>query len=155
MFKMPSEGNLAKNCRRDRTCAHCGRKNHHHSLCSKVFVASVDQLDIPSDVQNKRGVTKVEKAMLASDNQVQIQTATVIVKDVSASSLKSVRVVLDSGSQRTYITEKLAKYLSLELLTPEKLAIVTFGTDRPKYIQCKPSKLQLILKNSSYMVMWM
>ena len=93
--------------------------------------------------------------MLASDNQVQIQTATVIVKDVSASSLKSVRVVLDSGSQRTYITEKLAKYLSLELLTPEKLAIVTFGTDRPKYIQCKPSKLQLVLKNSSYMVMWM
>ena len=91
--------------------------------------------------------------MLTSDNGIQMPTATVIVKDVSASSLVSVCVILDYGSQRTYITEKLAKDLSLRLQTPEKLAVVTFGTDRLKYIQCKPSKLQLLLKNGSYMIM--
>ena len=47
--------------------------------------------------------------MLTSDNGFQMPTATVIVKDVSASSLVSVCVILDYGSQRTYITEKLAK----------------------------------------------
>ena len=75
-FNCLQRGHLAKNCRRDQACAHCGNKNnHHHSLCSKLFVALVDQLDVPSHTQNKRGVTKVEQAMLASDNQVQMPTA--------------------------------------------------------------------------------
>ena len=91
--------------------------------------------------------------MLASDNQLQMQTATSTVKDVSGSSSVSVRLILDSGSQRTYITEKLTKDLNLKLRSPEKLAIITFRTDRPKYIQCKPNKLQLILKDGSSMVL--
>ena len=137
-FKCLQMGHVAKSCTRDRACAHCGNKNHHRSLCPKLFVASERKPDVPSDVQNKNSATNVEKAMLASDSQVQMQTATSMVKNVSGSSSISVRIILDSGSQRTYITEKLAKDLNLELQSPEKLAIVTFGTDRPKYIQCNP-----------------
>lgn len=96
----------------------------------------------------------VEKAMLASGNQVLMQTATSMVKDVSGNSSISVRIILDSGSQRTYITEKLAERLNLKLKSPEKLSIVTFGTNRPKYIECRPSKLQLILKDGSS-IFWM
>jgi len=34
---------------------------------------------------------------------------------------------------------------------PKKLAVVTFGTDKPRYLQYKPSKLQLVLKSGTTM----
>ena len=41
----------------------------------------------------------------------------------------SVRLILDTGSQRSYITENLAKVLQLKLKQTEKLSVVTFGPD--------------------------
>ena len=90
---------------------------------------------------------------LTSSNQVQMQTATSMVKNLSGSSSASVRMILDSGSQRTYVTEKLAKNLQLQLNSPERLSMVTFGTEKPKYLQYMPSKLQLILKDGNPMVL--
>jgi len=62
----------------------------------------------------------------------------------------SIRVILDSGSQRTYVTEKV---LNLQLNAPERLAVVTFSANRPKYLQYVPSKLQLILREGKPMVL--
>ena len=62
-------------------------------------------------------------------------------------------MLLDTGSQRTYVTEKLAKALNLQLNTPERLAVVTFGSNRPKYLQYTPSKLQLILRQGKPMIL--
>ena len=53
--------------------------------------------------------------MIASTNQVLMQTATVTVKNRKHNLSASVRLVLDSGSQRSYITEKLAKVLKMTL----------------------------------------
>lgn len=39
-FKCLQKGHVAKNCQKPQTCAHCGRNNHHRSLCSKLFPAS-------------------------------------------------------------------------------------------------------------------
>ena len=85
--------------------------------------------------------------MIASTNQVLMQTATVTVKNRKHNSSASVRLVLDSGSQRSYITEKLAKVLKLTLYQTEKLSVVTFGSSRPKSIDCKEGSLSLFLKD--------
>jgi len=60
-----------------------------------------------------------------------------------------VRLILDSGSQKTYVTEKVAKELKLNLGPFENLSIATFGANQSKKLQCKPSKLQLYLKDGS------
>ena len=62
-----------------------------------------------------------------------------------------VRMILDSGSQRTYVTERLAKDLCLNLSPPEKLTVVTFGTENPRHLQYKPSSLQVVLKDGKAM----
>ena len=51
--------------------------------------------------------------MVASSNQVLMQTATAVVENSQGTSSVSVRLILDSGSQRSYITDKLAKGLKL------------------------------------------
>ena len=82
-----------------------------------------------------------------------MQTATCMVRNLSGDSSTSTRMVLDSGSQRTYVTEKVAKDLNLQLSTPERLAMVIFGTERPKYLQYMPSKLQLLLEDGRAMTL--
>jgi len=60
---------------------------------------------------------------------------------------------LDSGSQRSYITEQVATKLKLPFEPVEKLSVVTFGTDRPKTVECKLSNVQLCLKDKTFMTM--
>ena len=42
------------------------------------------------------------------------------------------RILLNSGSQRTYITESLAKRLILKLGDKDEFMLVTFGSEKPK-----------------------
>ena len=91
--------------------------------------------------------------MVASTNQVLMQTATVIVRNTKDNSLVSVHLILDSGSQRSHITESLAKGLQLTLDQTEKLSVVTFGLNKPKSINCKQGSLSLLLKDGSAMPM--
>ncbi|XP_065892752.1 uncharacterized protein [Dysidea avara] len=79
-----------------------------------------------------------------------MQTATTV-KNVQGSSSMPVHLILDSGSQRTYVTEKLAKEIKLNLGPSESLSIATFGANQSTKLQCKSSKLQLHLKDGSVM----
>ena len=124
-FNCVKSGHVLKDCKVDRACAHCGRKDsHHRSLCNTLF----QQPPSPQIISAES--SKTEGAMIASTNQVLMQTATVTVKNRKHNSSASVRLVLDSGSQRSYITEKLAKVLKLTLDQTEKLSVVTFGSSR-------------------------
>ena len=136
-------GHTLKECTKDRKCAHCGRsKSHHRSLCNQLFQQT-------TELQNINNVDKAEGTTVACANQVVMQTATTTVKNPQDDSSVSVRLILDSGSQRSYITEKLAKGLNLSLNQTERLSVVTFGSDKPKRIECKSSELSLLLKDGS------
>ena len=86
---------------------------------------------------------------MASSSHILMQTATVVVKNFQGDTSEKIRLILDSGSQRSYITESVAKGLKLPLDSTERLSVVTFGTDKPKKIDCKLSKVQLCLKDKN------
>lgn len=52
-----------------------------------------------------------EHTLLSSDKQVLMQTATVEVENLQKSRKVTTRLLLDTGSQRTYITNELAEKL--------------------------------------------
>ena len=56
-----------------------------------------------------------------------MQTATVVVKDLQGNLSEKIHLILDSGSQRSYITERVAAKLKLPVDSMEKFSIVTFG----------------------------
>ena len=162
-YKCLQKGHLVKDCQRDRPCVHCGKSGHHRSLCVKLFPdtnrssntdpQNTGSQNIDTTTESQNISQDVEEMMLSSDNQVQMQTATSVVINTSGSPSMSVRIMLDSGSQRTYVTENLARHLNLQLGAPERLAVVTFGTERPKYLQYRPSELQLRLKDGKQMTL--
>lgn len=58
---------------------------------------------------------------------------------------------MDSGSQRTYITENLADRLQLKSQATEKISLITFGAERPKIVKTPKVSLKLKLKDGHYL----
>jgi len=74
---------------------------------------------------------------------VLLQTAQAFAGNESNQRETQVRVLFDSGSQRSYITEDLCHSLRLKAVQAEKLHLNTFGDIRFKPKQCKLYKLYL------------
>ena len=95
--------------------------------------------------------TTAEEATVVGGSHVLMQTATATISDTSGNQSMPIRMILDSGSQRSYIMEKLAKNLKLKLSPIEKVTVAMFGSDKVKLIKYRPTKLQLSLRDGSLM----
>ena len=78
-----------------------------------------------------------------------MQTAKADVKNPGNGIKQNARILLDSGSQRTYITESLAKRLNLKLGDKDEFMLVTFGSAKPKKTESRNTKLDIVLKDGS------
>ena len=104
------KGHLLRECNSPRACVYCKKKgNHHRSLCPSQF--SMQQ----KEMSNASLETK-ETNLVATEERVIIQTVTVDLKngkDEVNEIKQSVRILLDSGSQRTYISKDITDKLKL------------------------------------------
>ena len=73
-----------------------------------------------------------ENALISSEEMVLMQTAKGNFLNPTNGMQENVRMLFDSGSQRTYITEKLARKLNLKLGKKSKISLVTFGSEKPQ-----------------------
>ena len=76
--------------------------------------------------------TKMKKH---SGDTVLMQTAKTVVHNPSKPKTEEIRLLLDSGSQRTYITEALARKLNLKYESIDQVSVVTFGSDKPQTVR--------------------
>jgi len=96
-------GHSLRDCTRDRACAHCGRKkSHHRSLCNNLFrQETTEQTEQNTETQNVSITENTDSALVARSSHVMMQTATVTITNSQDDATK-VRLILDSGSQRSY-----------------------------------------------------
>ena len=71
-----------------------------------------------------------------------MQTATAKINGIQRST--NAKIFLDSGSHRTYITEKLASELNLKGSGTENISLVTFGNSSYTVLCSSTSKLTII-----------
>ena len=130
-------GHSLKKCSSERKCVYCNQeRNHHRSLCPKQF-KSTDNIN--------------QTSMVAIGEQVIMQTATVDLVNPFCEKIETTRLLLDCGSQRSYITEDLAKRLKLNSTGKNYLTIYTFGTTKPKEIETPIVELGIQLKSGFVM----
>ena len=154
-YKCLKTGHRSNECRANKLCVHCGERNkHHRSLCPKALRETVEPSKhesaiISEEVQrtNVDNEENQEGILVTSGERVLMQTAQTEAKHPSKDTTKSVRLLLDSGSQRTYVTERLAEQLGLERNGVQEIKIVTFGSNKPKIIKTPFTKLDIVLKN--------
>lgn len=90
-----------------------------------------------------------EHTLLSSDEQVLMQTATVEVENLQKSRQVTTRLLLDPGSQRTYITNELAEKLQLPITGSETLTVYTFSASKPRELHTSVTELWLLAKDGS------
>ena len=82
--------------------------------------------------------------MLATNEEVIMQTAITQVQNPETQEILTVRVLLDSGIQRTYMTENLKKDLKLNSNVVDNTSVHTFGNKKPKKIKAPRVQIDLI-----------
>ncbi|XP_045158369.2 uncharacterized protein LOC123524328 [Mercenaria mercenaria] len=135
-FKCLKPGHSSSECKGNKHCVYCGGFNvHHRSLCLQKFrptefCAISSETNVSSDVNEVLS----ENVLISSSEMVLMQTARTEVKGPMQNQCKNVRVLLDSGSQRTYITQALAEKLGIKQGKEEQIKLVTFGTQNDKNV---------------------
>ena len=75
---MPKTGHRAKDCKKGKTCVHCGEVNdHHRSLCKKKFTSNVTDTHLTEEKDELSGnfACADEEALVSSGEMVLMQTA--------------------------------------------------------------------------------
>lgn len=144
-FKCLKENHSSVDCKSCRKCLYCNETNvHHRSLCPKKIKQSVkrETVHLVDEVVEKEK-DDVENVLLSSGQEVVMQTAMIDVQNSDCTESQRVRVLLDSGSQRTYVSENLARHLKLKPQFQQELKLATFGNE--KYRTVKTSNADMIL----------
>ena len=126
-------GHLSRNCQTPVKCFKC-QGSHHVSLCSKIE----PRKDPKQEEEKKTGVTPALNMFVGQSREsVLLQTAIVnVVRPDNESYVQGCRLVFDSCSQRTYITEDLAHNLALPIIGRDSLLIKTFGENDARLRMC-------------------
>ena len=155
-YRCLKHGHMAYDCKSNRACVYCGEYNQHHrSLCPQKF-KSKQRVEATTVSLSEEGVCEEinsmpgENAMVSVGESVFMQTATSEVKHPKTSASVTTRILLDCGSQRTYITQSLANKLGLKEERTEKLKVVTFGSSQSTIVKTYLTTIWLKLKNGDY-----
>ena len=86
--------------------------------------------------------------LLSYGEKVMMQTATIVVsnKNIQIPTIK-IGILMDTGSQRTYVTEEIVKQFHLSPSARESYAVFTFGSNKPNQISTPLAAFDLKLNN--------
>ena len=153
-FLSLSVGHRTNQCTRKKKCRVCDRTDHHQSVCEMSSNQSRSETSAaPTNAKTKedrepsaskkhpQNITTTSTAR--SKVQVLLQRAKTCAYVENGTKLLPVRVLLDSGSQRSYITNHLNRKLGMIPIKTETLNLNTFGNDKFSKRDCDLIKLRL------------
>ncbi|UYV76477.1 hypothetical protein LAZ67_14000520 [Cordylochernes scorpioides] len=129
-FKCLKGNHLRRDCRTKIICQNCG--GPHYLIFCRGNTSRRDSItedgDSSKEIKNNSSVQNQQSTvLLAQSCASEILLMTVRAKICSSETSKVINVLLDSGSQYSFIKESLAKELGLEKLGERKLTKCLFG----------------------------
>ena len=124
-------------CTSSRRCRNCNRR-HHQSICdAQENVPPQTSPTTNNDASNQgdQNVETTRNNTTRSRIEILLQTAKAYASDVNGQAVP-VRVMLDGGSQRSYITNNLKTRLGLKPIRVETIHLNTFGSDSYEKKRC-------------------
>jgi hypothetical protein len=139
-FNCLRKGHPARSCTSERKCRHCSGR-HHQSICAQINKKNDNEAAKNEEPKLETNSNLTVTATRVSKGTVLLQTA----RAIATNGKKSipVRVLFDTGSQRTYITNSVQKRLNLKPTSKETLNLNTFGDNTFKRKNCDVYKLTL------------
>ena len=123
-------------CKRQKPCHYCKKVGHNRALCltrDKREPKNAENGMIAGDESENEEETLIEEeGLLSAGENVIMQTALIEAMDGDESTSETTRVLMDTGSSRTYITQDLVEKLKLKTEDKNRLTVFTFGGKKPK-----------------------
>ena len=166
-FVCLKRGHRSKQCSNQRGCRRCTGR-HHQSTCNPQVptvkpdvqesaaptnnIESVHGFQTKQQIQNQSENPNAHTVYVQSTTtttstnakgQVMLQTATAIATNEDGSKTAKVKILFDSGSQRSYITNSLKSRLNIKPKKTETLHLNTFGERSYRKQKCELSQLLL------------
>ena len=117
-------GDTLKNCRTSYKCYNCRGKNHHTSICENTTNIDDKKDSIDINEENEEKVAMV----IDAKTHVLLQTADCIISNPRETKELKIKVLLDPGSQKTYLSDAVKDYLKLDAIAKQNVVIKTFGS---------------------------
>ena len=156
------KNHISKDCHSSYRCRKC-RGKHHISICSHHGSEQGTNGPAPGSVQGSlresspdhSGTQRATSALCADvQTSVLLQTARLQLRNLgSGIPTAAARAIMDSGSQRTYITCRLRDKLKLPTTRMESLRIKTFGSSECQGTTCDVVQLGIITKGNGTLKM--
>ena len=131
-------------CKSEKNCPHCNKR--HQSVCDQVHTkvhVSVTEENTVNESETTSTTTATNANVRKQPKTVLLQTARAVALDEKGETSTSVRILSDTRSQRSFITENLRSKLKLKSVQQERLNLNTFGNNHFKSQKCDLVRLQL------------
>ena len=138
-------GHVAATCESNVKCFNCGAR-HHVAVCGRKRNTGFDnQSTGKSFLESKEAPANAQSSVTTTSSHfveqgvrcVLLQTARAKISTPGkAEQSANVRVLLDSGSQKTYISQRVCDRLHLPIVGKEKIQIKTFGNTESTLQEC-------------------
>ena len=140
---------MSRNCRRRFKCLSC-KGRHHIAICPEMLQSKANTSSNPSPASNSSHnasalnpnaqdyqPASTHTMWTYSGKHVQLQTARATAFNPNyRSKTCSVRIVMDTGSQRSYITDRVGEMLALASVREQCMTIMTFGASEGTTCVC-------------------
>ena len=127
-------GHLSVNCSKfkDYKCKKCSAK-HNISVCSSQAIPVATLVE---ELQNTNRTANF------NNKYILLETAYAKLSSFNSNKTNDVRIIFDTGSQKTYVTNDVKKYLNLPALRTGRIFVNTFGNYdlKPRTVDILPLK---------------
>ena len=150
-FNCLRKNHLSRNCRSTSKCKSCHGK-HHTSICDKVARSKENpSLAAPTELNPEATAFTPEPTTTAvcstQGKAILLQTArTVVYNPSKPKQTVEIRILFDSGSQKSYLTERVMKLLQLKPTGGQTLSIAAFGATQEQTKVCPTVSVGICLK---------
>lgn len=120
-----------KECKSEKPCFYCKqKKSHHSSLCTIK--------------ENKEIKREKDCALIVNQGEVKLQIAKILlINPNDKQKRKWVTALFDTGCQKSFITERIAKTLNLDITESKTLKVSTFGSKTTQEIKSAPIFIEI------------
>ena len=122
---------MSRNCSKIKTCYYC-KGIHNSAVCENKSKQGKSKSEI-SDSDNKNSETGQTSTNYFSNLAlILLQTAEIVLENPLNKKEVRVKALLDQGSQRSYLSQRIKSILDLDAISKENISILTFGNPNSK-----------------------
>ena len=152
-FNCLRRNHISRDCQSPSKCTRC-RRRHHVSICDQASPSNqassltpTPKTDLNPGAPSYMPTLTTNTLCSTEKKAVLLQTARAIVHNpMNPEAGLEIRVLLDSGSQRSYITDRAVKLLQLMPKGEQTLLIATFGAFKEHTMVCTVVNVGMCMK---------